>query len=155
MFLGIIPLMFVLKDLEFTIGGYNLFWKLSFLSILFSLSVLLILNKKYNLLNEKKFDNLMSFTICFFFLIPALGIFLNTYFTNGVVYKQSYFIKQKAINESAKGSKTYIIYIKTKYDDEERLEITKDLYKSDYQNVELTLKKGLIGYYYVNQIEGH
>ena len=39
------------------------------------------------------------------------------------------------------GNRNYNIYIKTKFGNKERIEITKELYESEYENVELTLKK--------------
>ncbi|MCB6089692.1 hypothetical protein [Flavobacterium psychrophilum] len=155
MLIGLIPFIFVIRDFEFTIGGYNLFWKLSFLSLIFNLIFVLLLNAKYSFENKKKFENLISINMFWFFIIPSLGMLLNKNVTLGIENKEIKYIKSKEISKNTRGGGfSYMIFIKTKFDEKERLQITKKLYESEYENVELTLKKGILGYEYVTKIEG-
>ncbi len=155
MLIGLVPLILVIRDFEYTIGGYNLFWKLSFLSLIFNVIFILTLNLKYNFDNKKKFENLVSISIFWFFLIPSFGVLVNKHFELGVKKTEIKYIKNKDFTEPTEfGNKNYSIYIKTKFGDKERLSITKELYDSEFENVQLTLKKGILGYEYVTKIEG-
>jgi len=153
--IGVGSFFFVLKDFEQTIGGYELFWKLSFFSLLISVFCVLILSRFYTFKNEKKFYNTLSISICFFLLIPNIGIFINKYISIEKARKQEIEINYKYINPNSKGSDSYEIFIKTDFDDNERLDIKKEFYESisDNQIVVLTLKKGILGYDYVEKIE--
>jgi hypothetical protein len=153
--IGVVSLLFVLRDFEQTIGGYVLFWKLSFLSLFFSVACVLILNKFYNFNNEKRFYNLLSISICFFFLIPGIGIFINKNISLEKENKQVVEINYKKINHQSRGSDSYEIFFKTEYDKNERLDIKKEFYESisDNQKVVLTMRKGILGYHYVKKAE--
>lgn len=155
MLIGVIALIFVIRDFEYTIGGYNLFWKLSFLSLIFNVIFISTLNLKYNFENKKKFENIVSISIFWFFIIPSLGMLLNKYVDLKLQRTEIKYIKSKEITKNTRsGDLEYRIYIKTKFDDKERLEITQELYDSEYENVQLTLKRGILGYEYVTKIEG-
>jgi hypothetical protein len=153
--IGIVSIFFTLRDFEQTIGGYVLFWKLSFFSLIFSVLCVFILNKFYDFRNEKRFYNIVSISICFFLLIPNIGIFINKNVSNQTENKQKIEINYKNINHHSRGEDSYEIFIKTEYDNNERLEIEKEFYESihDNQIVLLTVKKGILGYNYVLKIE--
>lgn len=152
-FVGIISSLFTLRDFEQTIGGYNLFWKLAFLSLIFSLICISILNKHINFDNEKRFYNILSVCICFFLLLPNLGIFINKYVSLETEKKQITTINYK--QESHSRSTSYSIFIRTEFDKNERLDVNKDFFNSITNNqiIALTLKKGILGYNYVSKIE--
>ncbi len=152
-FVGIISSLFTLRDFEQTIGGYNLFWKLAFLSLIFSLICISILNKHINFDNEKRFYNILSVCICFFLLLPNLGIFINKYVSLETENKQITTINYK--QESHSRSTSYSIFIRTEFDKNERLDVNKDFFNSITNNqiIVLTLKKGILGYNYVSKIE--
>lgn len=152
-FVGIISSLFTLRDFEQTIGGYNLFWKLAFLSLIFSLICISILNKHINFDNEKRFYNILSVCICFFLLLPNLGIFINKYVSLETENKQITTINYK--QESHSRSTSYSIFIRTEFDKNERLDVNKDFFNSITNNqiIALTLKKGILGYNYVSKIE--
>jgi hypothetical protein len=153
--IGVVSILFVIRDFEQTIGGYILFWKLSYLSLTFSILCVYILNSFYNFRNEKRFYNILSISICFFLLIPNIGIFINKHISIEKERKQEIEINYKYINPQSRGSDTYDIYIKTDYDKNERLDIKKEFYESISNNqiVVLTLRKGILGYNYVKKIE--
>lgn len=154
-FVGIISSLFTLRDFEQTIGGYILFWKLAFFSLTFSLICTLILNKYFNFNNKKRFYNILSICICFFFLIPNLGVFINKYFSNETENKQILVINSKKETSHSRGSSSYSVFIKTEFDKNERLDVKEEFYNSIANNeiIVLTLKKGILGYNYVSKIE--
>lgn len=152
-FVGIISSLFTVRDFEQTIGGYDLFWKLAFLSLIFSLICISILNKHINFDNEQRFYNILSVCICFFLLLPNLGIFINKYVSLETENKQITTINYK--QESHSRSTSYSIFIRTEFDKNERLDVNEDFYNSITNNqiIALTLKKGILGYNYVSKIE--
>ncbi|MGG5208353.1 hypothetical protein ACQWU4_05345 [Chryseobacterium sp. MIQD13] len=64
-------------------------------------------------------------------------------------------INEKKISNGSRGSKTYVIFIRTEYDKNERLSISQEFYESISNNqlIELTLAKGILGYDYVDKIK--
>ena len=155
MLIGVVSLIFFVRDFEYTIGGYRMFWELSFLSILFCGTFIYLLRINYNLNHTSKFNNLLSICIFWFFIVPSSGMFLNKFVGINQEIKEIKLIKSKEIIKSTRGNRlNYYIYVKTEFDDEERLEITKELYESKTKNVELSLKKGILGYNYVTKING-
>lgn len=154
-FVGVISVLFTLRDFEQTIGGYILFWELAFFSLTFSLICTLILNKYFNFNNKKRFYNILSICICFFFLIPNLGVFINKYFSNEKENKQIIPINYKKEIGHSRGSSSYAIFIKTEFDPDERLDVKEEFYNSITNNqiIVLTLKKGILRYNYVSKIE--
>lgn len=140
---------------ENTIGGYELFWKSAFLSLIFSCSTVFILSFFYNFSNERKSKNILSFSIFFLLLIPSLGIFINYRFTTSDDRKERIEINKKYINKGSKSGTSYEIFIKTEFDKNERLSIDSELYEniSDNQLIELTLAEGILGYNYVDAIK--
>ena len=153
--IGVISFFFVIEDFEQTIGGYILFWKLSFLSLIFSILCVLILSYFYDFNKEKRFYNILGIGICFFFLVPNIGIFINKHISKEGITKKITEINYKKISHHSKGGVSYQIFIQTEYDKNERLDIKKEFYESITNNqiVELTLKKGILGYNYVEKIK--
>lgn len=158
----LIPLFIILifgRYFENTIGGYELFWKSAFASLIFSSSAVYILSLYYNFSNDKpKINNVLSLSIFFLLLIPSLSIYINYRFSISPDRKEVIEINEKYINNGSKGGKSYEIFIKTRFDTNERLEISREFYdeiSNINQNVELTLSKGVLGYDYVKKIEKH
>lgn len=158
----LIPLFIILifgRYFENTIGGYELFWKAAFASLIFSSSAVYILSLYYNFSNDKpKINNVLSLSIFFLLLIPSLSIYINYRFSISPDRKEVIEINEKYINNGSKGGKSYEIFIKTRFDTNERLEISREFYdeiSNINQNVELTLSKGVLGYDYVKKIEKH
>ncbi len=155
----LIPLFIFLifgRYFENTIGGYELFWKSAFASLIFSGLTVYILSFYYNFNNDKpKRNNILSLSIFFLLLIPSLSIFINYRFPISEDKKERIEINKKYINNGSKGGKSYEIFIKTKFDQNERLSIDKEFYEriSDNQLIELTLAKGILGYDYVDDIK--
>lgn len=158
----LIPLFIILifgRYFENTIGGYELFWKSAFASLIFSSSTVYILSLYYSFSNDKpKINNVLSLSIFFLLLIPSLSIYINYRFSISHDRKEIVEINEKYINNGSKGGKSYEIFIKTRFDTNERLEISREFYdeiSNINQNVELTLSKGVLGYDYVKKIEKH
>lgn len=158
----LIPLFIILifgRYFENTIGGYELFWESAFASLIFSSSTVYILSLYYNFSNDKpKINNVLSLSIFFLLLIPSLSIYINYRFSISPDRKEVIEINEKYINNGSKGGKSYEIFIKTRFDTNERLEISREFYdeiSNINQNVELTLSKGVLGYDYVKKIEKH
>jgi len=154
-FIGLFPSLFVLRYFENTIGGYNLFWKLAFFSLVFTVLTAIILNQYFNFSWEFKFGNLLSICICYFLLIPSVGVFMNTHFFEEGERKEETIINYKKINKKARGGDSYELFIKTEYDNNERLDAEKELYEAikEDNHIVLTLQKGILGYDYVAKIE--
>ncbi|KNB61439.1 hypothetical protein [Chryseobacterium sp. Hurlbut01] len=158
----LIPLFIILifgRYFENTVGGYELFWKSAFASLIFSSSTVYILSLYYNFSNDKpKINNVLSLSIFFLLLMPSLSIYINYRFSISPDRKEIVEINEKYINNGSKGGKSYEIFIKTRFDTNERLEISREFYdeiSNINQNVELTLSKGVLGYDYVKKIEKH
>ena len=154
-FIGLIPSLFVLRYFENTIGGYNLFWKLTFFSLVFTVLTAVILNRYFNFSWESKFGNLLSICICYFLLIPSVGIFMNTQSFEEGERKEETIINYKKINKKTRGGDSYELFIKTQHDSNERLDVEKELYEAikEDNHIVLTLRKGILGYDYVAKIE--
>lgn len=154
-FIGLIPSLFVFRYFENTIGGYNLFWKLAFFSLVFTVLTTIILNRYFDFSQDSKFENLLSICISFFLLIPDVGIFMNTQFSNEGERKEEAIINYKEINKRTKGGSSYNLFIKTPYDSNERLEVEKKMYESikEDNRIVLTLRKGILGYDYVTRFD--
>lgn len=155
----LLPLFIILifgRYFENTIGGYDLFWKSVFVSLIFSSSTVFILSYYYNFNNDKRKKNkILSLSLFFLLLIPSLSIFINYRFTISPDKKEKIEINEKQISKGSKGGTSYEIFIKTKFDQNERLSIDKEFYEniSDNQLIELTLAEGILGYNYVDEIK--
>jgi hypothetical protein len=155
LFLGLIPSVFVFRYFENTIGGYNLFWKLVFLSLIFNSLIVVILRRYLNPNGESNSNTIFCICLCTFMLIPSVGIFINTRISNETENQQTNIINSKKISKSSKGVRNYELFIKTKYDNNERLEVQKQLYEAIKEDNEivLTLRKGILGYDYITKFD--
>lgn len=153
--IGMIPVFLSFKAFEDTIGGYNLFWKLVFLSLIFTVLFTVILSRYFNFDNDFRFYNVLAICICFFLFIPNVGILINTHISNEIERKETIIINYKTETKKTKGGYSYFLFIKTKYDSNERLDVKKELYeaiKNDNEII-LTLRKGILGYDYVTKFD--
>jgi hypothetical protein len=155
LFIGLIPFVFVFRYFENTIGGYNLFWKLVFLSLIFNSVIVVTLRRYLNSNGESKSNNVFCICLCTFMLIPSVGIFINTNFSNEIEKQQTNIINYKKIRKSRKGVRYYTLSIKTEYDNNERLEVQKQLYEAirEDNKIVLTLRKGILGYDYITKFD--
>lgn len=155
-FIGLLSVFFVFRTYEDTIGGYNLFWKLVFISLFINIMVVILVNCSYNFNNEFKFYNLLGLCIASFLFVPSLGTFLNKNISNETERKEVIIYNYKDIKESTRGGKAYEIFIKTKYDSNERLDVKKEVFDAIKEdNILLTLRKGILGYDYIVKIEAN
>ncbi|TDO77288.1 hypothetical protein EV143_10449 [Flavobacterium chryseum] len=154
-FIGIISIFFAKSSFEDTIGGYNLFWKLVFLSLFFTILVAVILSRYFNLNTEFRFYNVLAICICSFLFIPNVGIIINKHISNETGRKQNIIINYKTITKKTKGGYNYFLFIKTPYDSNERLDVEKELYEGikDDNEIVLTLRKGILGYDYITKFD--
>ncbi|KIQ18559.1 hypothetical protein RT99_16070 [Flavobacterium sp. MEB061] len=155
LFIGLIPSVFVFRYFENTIGGYNLFWKLVFLSLIFNSLIVLILRRYLNSNDGSKSNNIFCICLCTFMLIPSVGIFINTNISNEIEKQETNIINYKKISKSSKGVQNYELFIKTEYDNNERLEVQKQLYEAikDDNEIVLTLRKGILDYDYITKFD--
>ncbi len=155
----LIPLFIILlfgRYFENTIGGYELFWRSAFVSLIFSVLTVYILSFYYTFNDDKlKRNNILGLCLFFLLLIPSLSIYINYRFSISSDKKERIEINKKYINKGSKGGTSYEIFIKTEFDKDERLDIDKELYEkiSDNQLIELTLSEGILGYNYVENIK--
>ena len=151
--IAIFSSIFLMRYFENTIGGYILFCKLAFGSVVLAVLIVLILNRFIHFNINKINHNILSICISTFVLIPSLGAMLNAKFyrlkTTEIVE-----INRKDIIKG-KYSDSYAIFIKTKYDSDEILEIDENFYDkiSNNQTVKLHAVKGILGYNYIWKIE--
>lgn len=143
------------KYYENTLGGYELFWKLAFSGLILNILTIFVLSFFYSFDSVKKVYNILSLCIFFTLLVSSLGVFINYKFAASNERQERIEINKKYINNGSKGGKSYEIFIKTKYDNDERLSISKELYDniSNNQLIELTLSEGALGYDYVKKIK--
>jgi len=153
--IGLIPVFLSFKDFEDTIGGYNLFWKLVFLSLIFTVLFTVILSRYFNFNNDFRFYNILAICICFFLFIPNLGILINTHISNETERKETIIINYKTETKKTKGGYNYFLFIKTQYDSNERLDVKKELYNAikDDNEIVLTLRKGILDYDYITKFD--
>ncbi len=155
----LIPLFIILlfgRYFENTIGGYELFWRSAFVSLIFSVLTVYILSFYYTFNDDKlKRNNILGLCLFFLLLIPSLSIYINYRFSISSDKKERIEINKKYINKGSKGGTSYEIFIKTEFDKDERLDIDKELYEKilDNQLIELTLSEGILGYNYVENIK--
>ncbi|WP_143885392.1 hypothetical protein [Chryseobacterium binzhouense] len=155
----LIPLFIILifgRYFENTIGGYELFWRSAFVSLIFSVLTVYILSFYYTFNDDKlKRNNILGLCLFFLLLIPSLSIYINYRFSISSDKKERIEINKKYINKGSKGGTSYEIFIKTEFDKDERLDIDKELYEkiSDNQLIELTLSEGILEYNYVENIK--
>lgn len=153
--IGVSSTLFVIRDFGQTIGGYFLFWKLAFISLLFSLSCILLLNHFYNFEDDKKNYSILGISICFFLLVPNIGVFINKNYSIENEKETTLLIQNKTISKSSRGEKTYSIFINYKKYKNERLDVNENLYDEINYNefITLTIRKGIFGYDYVQNIK--
>ncbi|WP_264535178.1 hypothetical protein [Flavobacterium sp. N1736] len=154
-FICFIPFFFAVRSFEDTIGGYNLFWKLVFFSLIITVLITVILSRYFNFNNEFRFYNLLAICIFSFMFIPNIGILINRHISNETERKQAFIINYKTTTKKTKGGYDYNFFIKTKYDSNERLDVDKELYDGtkDDNAIVLTLQKGILGYDYITKFD--
>ena len=88
-------------------------------------------------------------------LIPSVGIFINTNISNEIERKETIIINYKTETKKTKGGYSYFLFIKTKYDSNERLDVQKQLYEAikDDNEIILTLRKGILDYDYITKFD--
>lgn len=141
---------------ENTIGGYRLFWKSAVFGLLLNVLTVYVISFFHNFNhNIPTRYNILSLSMSFVLLIPTLSIFINYRFPISADKKERIEINKKHINNGSKGRKSYEIFIKTKFDNNERIDIDQEFYEriSNNQLIELTLAKGILGYDYVDDIK--
>lgn len=153
-YIGILSIFFSASTYENTIGGFELFWKFSYLSILVTLLVVLILNQFY--IMDEGSKNILSVCICFSFLIPNTAVLVNRYNYYKPEVKNEMAVNYKEISKSNKGGiSSYQLFITTKYDSNERIEVRKEVFDvvDKGKIVVLTSRRGIMGYHYITQVE--
>lgn len=138
-----------------TVGGYNLFWVLTLVSIIPYIFILFFLNQFVDFDDDKREFNILS--LCFFIpmLIISLGILVNKELDISNVRREVSKVLQKEEVIRRRRIDSYYIYLKTEYEASERFEIRKELYNviSIGDSVKLNLHKGALGYDYVDDIK--
>lgn len=126
-----------------------------FLSLIFNSLIVVVLRRYLNSDGESKSNNIFCICLCTFMLIPSVGIFINTNISNEIERKETIIINYKTETKKTKGGYSYFLFIKTKYDSNERLDVQKQLYESiiDDNEIILTLRKGILGYDYITKFD--
>lgn len=140
---------------ENTFGEYNFFWKLTFVSLIPILLSSIFIKIYITEIILKNAEILLSICIGFFMLCFSLGFYVNTQFysTETVIIQN---INYKSYSKGrGKSGPSYKIYLKTKFDQNERFVISKQLYNaiSDNETMIFYIRKGILGYNYAYRIK--
>lgn len=150
--LGMFTLLFEMNKIDRTIGGMNLFFNWAFIGVGVALAVIILLhitNPSVYHESKRRITIYASFIIGWFLLFPAVASFANHAFAADTVTCTSYQVVRK--DTGSKGSR--FMFLKTETDDEERFDISKELYNkiSGGGRVTLCTKQGKLGYKVVTE----
>jgi hypothetical protein len=136
-----------------TLESCSIFWKLSIPTFIITIVTLLILNRKFNLLEINK-------SFVFF-----LSLFFLSFITTAGVYANKYIVVEKKVNietiviskEIIKGRRnkiTHIIRFQNLNNKITKLEVSKRFYESivEFDKINFVTNKGILGCHYILQI---
>lgn len=163
-FVGLVSLLFEIKNFDNTIQGTHLFWKAGGIGIGLALVVTLLLKAitpSVYYESKRRFTVYFGLFIGLFLLTTATTGFINHHFAEKHKLYKKYLISSKGNSGSLRSrSKEYFINLKIDAYTEERFTIEKSLYDefSEGEEIVLCLVKGKFGYDYVTEftkIENH
>lgn len=148
-FFSMIVILFQIRRIDNTINGTNLLIKFGFYGVLFGILILYILKlispTIYNTGNRRFAITFISI-VGFFLTTAATASFVNYNFPKEKPQSSSYLIKRKSVG--GKRNNNHLLFIEFYKNEEERIEVSKNVYDSvqEGENINLTIQKGYFGY---------
>lgn len=154
-FIGIIALLFELKNLDNTIHGTKLFWMGGAIGVLLAIisTVLLkITNPSVYFESKRRYTVYFGLFVGLFFLTSSAAGFVNHHYASKSKTCEKHTILRKG--SGGRRSKEYYIHIMLKDKSEERFSIKRSLYEklNEGEEIEFCVQKGKLGFDFVKDI---
>lgn len=136
-----------------TLESCSIFWKLSILTFFLTIATIILLEKKYNLLNNKK-SYIFFIALFYSSLISTSGVYINKYVILEKNVNIHALILSKEINKGTRGNISHIIRFKNINDKVTKLEVNKSFYDlvNESDEINLLTNKGILGCHYILKI---
>lgn len=153
-FVGLISLIFEIRNFDNTIHGTKLFWTAGGIGISLAILITYILkttNPSIYFESKRRYTVHFGLFIGLFLLTTSIAGFTNHYFADGNKICKKYTIKRKGISGSK--TKEYFINLKLEDNSEERFTITKSKFDNfnEGEEIELCIFRGKFGFDYVTE----
>lgn len=153
-FIGLITLIFEIRNYDNTINGTKLFWTAGFVGVVIAIIITFIL-KFFQ--PSVYYESKRRYTVCFglfigfFLLATAIAGFVNHHFADQSISCKSYTIIRKSTSGSR--SKEYFLFLIINNNNEERFSVGKTRYNNfeEGEQIELCMLKGKLGFDYVTE----
>ena len=150
-FIGLLSQIFVLRRIDNTIDGLNLYLISGFIGLAFAIVIILTL-KSYSPTiydeSNRRLSIIMSLIIGLFLLFPSLACIVNEASTKSETINEKYIIVSKG--SSSTKNKEHYLYLDIK-GDKQRVTVSKSFWENAEEGKPISLftKKGLFGYRYI------
>ncbi|MHC0442607.1 hypothetical protein [Flavobacterium sp. 3-210] len=151
-FIGLISLLFEIRNFENTINGAKLFWLGGLTGIVVAIILTIILKLTTPSVyyeSKRRYTVHLGLFIGFFLTSTALTSFVNHYFSYPTAFYKNYKIESKSI--SGGRSTEYFFFLRMENGYEERFSVGKTKYNNfeEGEEIKLGLLKGKLGFDYV------
>lgn len=155
-FVGLISLIFEIRNFDNTINGIKLFWTSGFVGVLFAILLTFVLKIKFPSVyfeSKRRYTVHFGLFIGFFLLSTAVTSFINHYFSDNLKTCKNYVINRKG--KSGGRSTEYFIYLTFENVGEERFSIGEKRYEQfeEGEEIEICKIKGKLGFEYVTEFK--
>ncbi|MES2381123.1 MAG: hypothetical protein V4538_08785 [Bacteroidota bacterium] len=153
-FIGLVCIIFEIRQLDNTINGKQLFWYSGFLG----LAIAGIITWKLKKANRGVYDESSrritvhaGLFLGFFLFIPSAASFINHYFANPNIVCNKHIINKKETSNGRRHT-SYWLYIQLDNNIEERFDVGLQLFDkvNEGEAIELCTQKGKLGYPFVD-----
>ena len=145
-------LIFEIRKIDNTISGTQLFWRAGFIGMIMATILTLIL-KKTNpsvfYLSSRRYVVYFGLFVGSFLFVPSSASFINHFFSEKESTCKNYKIIRKS--KGGKRNKESWLYLRVGNDNEERFDVTRNIYDKtkEGEQIQLCTKKGRLGYDFV------
>lgn len=153
-FIGLISLIFEIRNFDNTINGTKLFWTAGLIGIAIAIIVTIILKLTRPSVyyeSKRRYTVHFGFFVGLFLLSTSLTSFVNHHFADNIKICKKYIIERKS---TSSGRRTeYFLYLKIDNNNEERFSVGKTRYENyeEGEEIELCMVKGKFGFNYVKE----
>jgi len=150
---GVVFLLFEIRRLENTIGGFKFFWAYALLGVLMFIvitAVLKIVRPSVYADSHRSFSVHGGLFLGFFLLLPSTASFVNRHFCNTAIACRAYNVQEK----STGGKQNRASWIEVQINgQEERFTVSRRLWNSldEGRPVVFCTRQGLLGYDFVEE----
>lgn len=153
-FIGLISLIFEIRNFENTINGTKLFWIAGFSGIAIAIIVTIILKLTRPSVyyeSKRRYTVHFGFFVGLFLISTSLAGFVNHHFTDKIKICRKYIIERKSTSSGR--STEYFFYLKTDNNNEERFSVGETRYENynEGEEIELCMLKGKFGFNFVKE----